>query len=96
MDRRQGSDRLDGTTCPHRGQLVTEMTRWEYMAVVLPHDRTRDEKVADENVQRIPQIEAILNAWGEEGWEAVGFAVTLRSGSGGTSYPRLILKRPKA
>jgi hypothetical protein len=70
------------------------MTRWEYMAVVLPHDRTRDEKVAGETVQRIPQIEAILNEWGAEGWEAVGFVVIPRSGTGGTGYPRLILKRP--
>jgi hypothetical protein len=65
------------------------------MAVVLPHDRAKREKVANEDVERIPQIEAILNAWGAEGWEAVGFAVVARSGTGGTGYPRLILKRPR-
>lgn len=69
------------------------MTRWEYMAVVLPHDRTRREKAAGENVERIPQVEAILNEWGALGWEVVGFAVS-SPGAGGTGFPRLILKRP--
>lgn len=70
------------------------MQRWEYMAVVLPHDRSREEKVAGEEVERIPQIEAILNAWGAEGWEVVGFQTPPRSGTGGVGWPRLILKRP--
>ena len=29
------------------------------------------------------QVEAILNAWGAEGWEVVNFAVVARSGTGG-------------
>jgi hypothetical protein len=70
------------------------MQRWEYMAVHLPHDRSRGEKVAGENVERIPQVEAILNAWGAEGWEVVNFAVVARSGTGGVGTPRLMLKRP--
>ena len=64
------------------------------MAVMLPHDRQRGEKVAGEKVERIPQIEAILNAWGAEGWEVVGFAQNPRYGSAEATYPRLILKRP--
>ena len=67
--------------------------RWEYMAVVLPHDRTRDEKVAGETVKRVYQVEAILNEWGAQGWEVVGFQTPPRSGTGGVGDPRLILKR---
>lgn len=71
------------------------MKRWEYMAVMLPHDREREAKVGGEKVQHVPQIERILNAWGAEGWEVVGFAQNPRSGMGSdVTYPRLILKRP--
>jgi hypothetical protein len=69
------------------------MTRWEYMAIVLPHDRTRDEKVAGERVERIPHVEKILNEWGAQGWEVVGFAQNPRTGVVSVQYPRLILKR---
>jgi hypothetical protein len=69
------------------------MTRWEYMAIVLPHDRTRDEKVAGEKVLRIPQIERILNEWGTQGWEVVGFSQNPRAGVTDVQYPRMILKR---
>lgn len=72
------------------------MTRWEYMVVVLPHDRTRDARVADEKVQHVYQLEAILNEWGAAGWEVVGFATPPRSGTGGVGDPRLVLKRPVA
>lgn len=71
------------------------MTRWEYMAVSLPHDRVTKTKTAGEDVEHVGQIEAILNEWGAQGWEVVGFSVVARSGAGGVGYPRLILKRPK-
>ena len=45
--------------------------RWEYLVVRLPHDRQRGETIAGEQAFRVPQDEAILNALGAEGWEAV-------------------------
>lgn len=52
----------------------TEMQRWEYQVVVLPHTRTRDEKVGGEKVKHIYQQEASLNEYGSQGWEVVGRA----------------------
>ena len=69
------------------------MQHWEYMAINLPHDRTSGEKVAGETVERIPQIEAILNEYGDQGWEVVAMAMPIKMSSG--VYPKLILKRPK-
>ena len=71
------------------------MTRWEYMFVLLPHDRTRDEKVAGETVKRVYQIEAILNELGDQGWEVVGVEFAAHSGMGGVGQPRFALKRAK-
>lgn len=68
--------------------------KWEYMFVVLPHTRTTDSKVAGEAVKRVTQIEAILDAWGAEGWEAVAMTFAAHSGMGGVGEPRILLKRP--
>lgn len=66
---------------------------WEYMFVILPHDRTVETKVGGEKVLRVPQIETILDGLGAEGWEVVGFAMAAHSGMGGVGQPRVILKR---
>ena len=49
------------------------MDRWEYMYVSLRHDRKRADRVADLKVEHVEQIEAILNAWGKQGWEVVNY-----------------------
>jgi hypothetical protein len=72
------------------------MTKWEYMYVVLPHDRTSDDKVAGEKVQHVAQIETILNSWGSQGWEVVAFTMAAHSGMGGVGVPRVCLKRALA
>lgn len=50
------------------------MEQWQYAYVHLPHDRTSSEKVGGDKVEHLYQIEAILNAYGQQGWEAVGIA----------------------
>jgi hypothetical protein len=69
------------------------MMRWEYLSIYLPHDRKSTEKAAGETVERIPQVEAILNDYGDQGWEVVAMAMPQKMSSG--VYPQLILKRPK-
>jgi hypothetical protein len=65
--------------------------RWEYLAVRLPHDRQRSETIAGVQAFRVPQDEAILNALGDEGWEAVA-----ATWPGEGAVLQVLLKRPRA
>ena len=66
---------------------------YEYLFLELPHDRKQRTKVANENVDVVYQITAILNAYGKEGWEAVGFSESFTS-TGSHFAPKFLLKRP--
>ena len=71
------------------------MQKWEYMFIGLPHSRTESGKVAGEKVERIPQIEAVLNELGKQGWEIVGHSYIVRAQlGGGMGEPFFALKRP--
>ena len=48
------------------------MQKWEYMCIKASHSRTKDTKMGGEKASHIPQIDAIMNALGDEGWELVG------------------------
>lgn len=68
------------------------MQKWEYMCIQAPHTRAASTKVAGENAVRVPQVEAIMNALGDEGWELVcewNYAVSGKAG------PTLLFKRPR-
>lgn len=68
------------------------MQQWEYMCLQAPHSSHRDERVGGEKAERIPQIEAIMNGLGGQGWELVagGHASSLTGSKG----PLLFFKRP--
>jgi len=66
------------------------MSRWEYMAVELRFERMPQEEVAGIAVSRIPQLEAQLNQWGDEGWEVVDCQYR-----GGSNNLVFVLKREK-
>lgn len=67
------------------------MTRWEYKFIVCRHTRATSYKAGGESVESIYQIEAILNAFGAEGWE-----VAAMTHVGGDAPARLVLKKPIA
>lgn len=69
------------------------MKRWEYLYLELPHGRTERSKVAGEAVDRIPQIEEILDAYGADGWEVVS-STHWGTAAGVGKQPRFLLKRP--
>ena len=69
------------------------MTRWEYQYIRAPHTNTKDAKIGGEKVEHVPQVEAILNALGAEGWEVVGYHYT-NTMTGQKPAPYFVLKRP--
>ena len=70
------------------------MQRWEYRVVYLPHRRSEEEKIAGEKVQTVVQQQAILNEYGQDGWEVVGFHSTLSGTATGSFHSLCVLKRP--
>ena len=71
------------------------MPQWEYRVVGLPHDRTQDDSVANETVKVVHQQQDILNEYGAQGWELVGFDTVARSGGDGSYRSIAVLKRTK-
>jgi hypothetical protein len=67
---------------------------WEYLFVELPHTNKTRLKVADLNVDVVPQIGAILTAYGAEGWEVVTFSQSF-TGVGAHFPPKFLLRRAK-
>lgn len=67
---------------------------YEYMLIELPHDRKTTTKVADENVETVPQINAILNELAQQGWQVVSYSDSFTS-AGSRRWPRVLLRRPK-
>ena len=70
------------------------MQRWEYRVVYLSHRRTEEEKIAGEKVQTVVQQQPILNEYGQDGWELVGFHSTLSGTASGSFQSLCVLKRP--
>lgn len=66
------------------------MTTWEYLFLELPHDRRQEGKVADERVENVYQITAILNEVGSQGWKVVNFNRTV-TGAGKHFAPQFLL-----
>ncbi len=60
----------------------------------LPHDRTQEVNVAGVKVKvlQVPQVEAVLNALGAEGWEVVSIAAAATNSSS-RAVPWFTLKR---
>ena len=68
------------------------MAEFEYLLIELPNDRKTSTKIAGETAETVPQINAILNALGKDGWEAVAYADAFTS-AGSRRWPRVLLKR---
>lgn len=68
---------------------------YEYLFLELPHTNKTRVSVAGLNVDEIRQIAAILNAYGENGWEVVTFSQSF-TGAGAHFAPKFLLRRAKA
>jgi hypothetical protein len=70
------------------------MRQWEYRCVVANHTWTENIEIGGERAQIVYQIEAIMNALGEEGWELVGVRPYERMNDEYKPSAVLFFKRP--